>query len=103
MIRCTLDDCGNLINGRKLDRRFLPGIDTRRWETILQKSPLVASSKFFFSFYGLHYIGMARTRLPNEAAIGCNIMTCCIQMAGSVNRWTWKKTNIRKYQKICFE
>jgi hypothetical protein len=52
MIRCTLDDCGNLINGRKLDLRFLPGIDTRRWETILPKSPLVASSTFFFLFNG---------------------------------------------------
>jgi hypothetical protein len=40
---------------------------------------------------------MARTRLPNEAAIGCNIMTCCIQMAGSVNSWTWEKTNIKKF------
>ncbi len=47
MIGCTLDDSGNLINGRKLDRQFLPGIDTRRWETILPKSPLVASSTFF--------------------------------------------------------
>jgi hypothetical protein len=53
MIGCILDDSGNLINGRKLDRRFLPGIDTRsRWETILPKSPLAASSTFVFSFYG---------------------------------------------------
>jgi hypothetical protein len=29
MIECTLDDSGNMINGRKLDRRFLLGIDTR--------------------------------------------------------------------------
>jgi hypothetical protein len=50
MIGCNLDDSGNLINGRKLDRRFLSGIDTRRWETILPKSPLAASSKFFFLF-----------------------------------------------------
>jgi hypothetical protein len=48
VIGCTLDDSGNLINGRKLDRRFLPGIDTQRWETILPKSPLAASSTFFF-------------------------------------------------------
>jgi hypothetical protein len=34
MIGYTLYDSGNLIDGRTLDRRFLPGIDTRRWETI---------------------------------------------------------------------
>ena len=51
MIRCTLDDSGNLINGRKLDRRFLPGIDTRRWVTILPKSP-GGKFQFLFSFYG---------------------------------------------------
>jgi hypothetical protein len=50
MIGCTLDDSGNLINGRKLDRRFLPGIDIQRWETILPKSPLAASFTFFFLF-----------------------------------------------------
>jgi hypothetical protein len=51
MIGCTLDDSGNLINGRTLDRRFLPGIDiTRSWETILLKSP---GGKFhIFFLYG---------------------------------------------------
>jgi hypothetical protein len=55
MIRCTLDDSGNLINGRKLDRRFLPGIDTRRWETnklSSQNPPWRQVPHFFSSFYG---------------------------------------------------
>jgi hypothetical protein len=53
MIGCTLDDSGNLINGRKLDRRFLPGIDTRRWENFLPKSTLAASSQLFCLFMNI--------------------------------------------------
>jgi hypothetical protein len=69
MIGCNLDDSGNLINGRKLDRRFLSGIDTRRWETILPKSPLAASSTFFFFLWiSFRLIGMWMRELENKSS-----------------------------------
>jgi hypothetical protein len=64
MIRCTLDDSGNLINGRKLDRRFLPGIVTRRWETILPEYPIGGkSSTFFFLFTDFYALSSHETKL----------------------------------------